>query len=152
MAKPDPRKQDALRRQGTLNPHPDAVTSPLFHDGDFFDPRDLLQVKYEMVRQVETENAPVSQAAREFGFSRPSFYHAQTAFQQGGLPGLLPQKRGPRQAHKLTPEVIEWIQQTRAAEPALGWPEVSRRIRERFGIQVHPRSVARGWARQQKKR
>src|SRR5438128_2265832 len=121
MARTDP-KQEILRRQGTLNPHPDSVTSPLFQNSDFFDSRDLLQIKYEMLRRVETEDAPVSQAVREFGFSRPSFYQAQTAFQQGGLNGLLPQKRGPRQAHKLTSEVIGFIQQIRGADPSLGWP------------------------------
>lgn len=152
MAKPDPRKPDALRRQGTLNPHPGAVASALFQDGDFFDPRDLLQVKYEMLRRMETENTPVSQAAREFGLSRPSFYQAQAAFQHGGLGGLIPQKRGPRQAHKLTPEVLQFLHQIRGADPSLGWLELARRIRERLGIQVHPRSVERAWARQQKKR
>lgn len=151
MAKPEP-KQDALRRQGTLNSHPESVTSPLFQDSDFFDPRDLIQIKYEMLRRVEAESAPISQAAQEFGLSRPSFYQAQTAFQQGGLRGLMPQKRGPRRAHKLTPEVLQFLDQIRVADPSLGWPELARRIRERFGIQVHPRSVERGWARQQKKR
>ena len=151
MPEPEP-KQEALRRRGTLNPHPESVTSPLFQNSDFFDPRDFLQIKYEMLRRVETENAPIGQAAQEFGLSRPSFYQAQTAFQQGGLSGLIPQKRGPRQAHKLTPEVIQFLEQIRAADPTLGWPELARRIRDRWGVQVHPRSVERGWARQQKKR
>jgi transposase len=151
MAKPDP-KPMALRRYGTLNPHPESVTSPLFQNSHFFDSRDLIQIKYEMLRRVQTENAPISQAAIEFGLSRPSFYQAQTTFQQGGLSGLIPQKRGPRQAHKLTPEVIQFLDPIRAADPSLGWPELARRIREHFGIQVHPRSVERAWARQQKKR
>ena len=43
-------KHEALRKQGTLNPVPQAVTDPLFEDSEFFDPHDLLQVKYEMVR------------------------------------------------------------------------------------------------------
>ena len=37
-------KRDALRRHGRLNPHPDAVTDPLFQTGDFFDSDDLVQV------------------------------------------------------------------------------------------------------------
>lgn len=151
MTKPHP-KPEALRRQGTLNPHPESVTSPLFQNSDFFDPRDLIQIKYEMLRRVETENAPIRQAAHEFGLSRPSFYQAQTTFQQSGLSGLIPQKRGPRQAHKLTPEVLQFLDPIRAADPSLGWPELARRIQERLGIQVHPRSVERAWARQQKKR
>src|SRR5713101_1882440 len=64
-------------------------------DSDFFDPHDLLQVKYEMLRRVRRDAVTVSQAARLFGFSRPSFYHARDAFTRGGLGALVPQKRGP---------------------------------------------------------
>jgi len=35
-----------LRKQGTLNPRPREVTDPLFAKDSFFDPRDLVQVKY----------------------------------------------------------------------------------------------------------
>ena len=52
---PDPaqqRKRQTLRRHGTLNPEPESVTDPLFHGNDFFDPNDLVQVKYEMLRRV----------------------------------------------------------------------------------------------------
>ena len=148
----DQRKQQALRAQGSLNPHPETVTSALFQNSDFFDPRDLVQVKYEMLRRVDAENQPISRAAQEFGFSRPSFYQAQAAFQQGGLSGLIPQKRGPRQAHKLTASVMKFVEQTRRAEPSLRWQELADRIEEQFGVNVHPRSIERGVAREQKKR
>ena len=36
-------------------------------------------------RWVEVDGKTVSDAARSFGFSRPSFYHAQTAFAEEGL-------------------------------------------------------------------
>src|SRR4051812_49751372 len=36
--------------QGTLNPRADDVRDPAFVDSEFFDPRDLVQVKYEMLR------------------------------------------------------------------------------------------------------
>lgn len=148
----DPRKQQALRAHGSLNPHPEAVTSALFQNSDFFDPRDLVQVKYEMLRRADAENQPVSRAAQEFGFSRPSFYQAQAAFQQSGLSGLIPQKRGPRQAHKLTASVMEFVEQTRRAEPSLRWQELAHRVKQRFGVTIHPRSIERGVARGQKKR
>ena len=70
----------------------------LFQGSDFFDPDDMVQVKYEMLRQVHVDNQPVSQAAREFGFSRPSFYQANSSFAKAGLAGLAPLKRGPRRA------------------------------------------------------
>ncbi len=69
-------KRQALRQTGTLNPRPDRVTDELFADSDFFDPNDLLQVKYEMLRRVRRDDFTVQQAAKVFGFSRPSFYMA----------------------------------------------------------------------------
>ena len=136
-------KRDALRQQGILNPRPHDVTHPLFQNSEFFDSRDLLQVKYEMLREVQVENRSVSQSAAAFGFSRPSFYQAQAAFAQDGLAGLIPHRRGPRGAHKLTPEVMAFVDEVRRAEPSRGIPELARRIEERFGLRVHPRSIER---------
>ena len=102
-------KTRALRQEASLHPHPEQVTDELFSTQEFFDARDLVQVKYEMLRRVQSEGQTVSQAAANFGFSRPSFYQAQAAFQQGGLPALMPQKRGPKQAHKLTAEVLGFL-------------------------------------------
>lgn len=147
-----PRKREVLQQQGTLNPRPQHVTHPLFQQNTFFDPRDLLQVKYEMLRQVRTENQTVRQAALAFGFSRPSFYQAQAAFEQGGMAGLLPRKRGPRHAHKLTAEVMKFLAQARAAEPALSALELAQQVEEHFGVRVHPRTVERRLRRPKKKR
>ncbi len=101
------RKRQALREGGTLNSRPERVTDDLFADSDFFDPIDILQVKYEMLRRVRVDDFAVSQAARLFGLSRPSFYHALESFKHSGLIGLVPQKRGPRGAHKLSQEVLD---------------------------------------------
>ena len=146
--KPVPKRQ-ILRRTGTLNPRPDRVTDELFTDGDFFDPNDLLQVKYEMLRRVRRDDFTVRQAAQLFGFSRPSFYQAQEAFIRGGLGALLPQKRGPRRAHKLSPKVVEFVEQAMAADPRA---DLVAAVQQRFGISVHRRSIERALARAKKKR
>jgi transposase len=147
-----PRKWEVLQQQGTLNPRAQDVTHPLFQQSAFFDPQDLLQVKYEMLRQVRTENQTVRQAALAFGFSRPSFYQAQAAFEQGGLPGLLPRKRGPQQAHKLTAAVMKFLAQARAAEPSLSAPGLAQQVAKHFGVRVHPRTIERRLRRPEKKR
>jgi transposase len=147
---PDP-KSLALRQQGCLNPHPQRVTDELFQTREFFDARDLVQVKYEMLRRVEADGLPVNQSAAAFGFSRPSFYQAQASFQQGGLPALMPQKRGPKQAHKLTAEVLAFIHQARQEDPSLRLTALVSRTQERYGIAVHPRSIERALVRSQKK-
>ena len=149
--KPDP-KGDALRQRGCLHPHPEMISDELFISTEFFDPRDLLQVKYEMLRRVLADGQTVSQTAASFGLSRPSFYQAKAAYEEGGLPALLPRKPGPRRAHKLSEEVVETLRETLDMEPdsnAIGLAEL---VKKRFGISVHPRSIERALARQEKKR
>jgi transposase len=148
---PDPKLQ-CLREQGTLNPRPQAVADDLFAERPFFDPRDLMQVKYEMLRRVEKDGQSVTEAAAKFGFSRPSFYQAQSALAQGGLAGLLPHKRGPKQARKLSADVMDFIRQARQQDPTLRAVDLASRIKERFAVAVHPRTIERGLARDQKKR
>jgi transposase len=145
-------KQRRLRQFGTLHARPEAVIHPLFQDSEFFDARDSLQVKYEMLRLVSVENGSVSAAAKAFGFSRPSFYQAQAAFEQRGLAGLIPQKPGPRGGHKLTPTVMEFLRQARLAEPALRAEHLASLVKENFGLEVHPRSIERQFLRQKKPR
>src|SRR3954464_6965660 len=127
-------KRLILRQQGTLNPRPADGTHEAFRNSNFFDPQDLLQVKYEMLRFVDIDKAPISQAAKAFGFSRPSFYQAQSAFQQAGLAGLLPHKRGPRAGHKLTPELMTFVVQLRTADPDISVSQLAGRIAEEFGV------------------
>jgi transposase len=145
-------KRKSLQRQGTLNPRPDEVTQTLFHANDFFDAEDMIQVKYEMLRQVRVERQPISQSAKAFGFSRPSFYQAQQAYAQNGLSGLIPQKRGPRSGHKLTGEVMEFLNQARAEDSFLRIDRLVQMVKEKFGVVVHPRSIERQLLRQKKRR
>lgn len=148
---PDDAKLRSLREQGAVNPRPQAVTDDLFAASEFFDPRDLVQVKYEMLRRVQSDGQPVSRAAAAFGFSRPSFYQALATFQQGGLPALIPHKRGPKQAHKLTAEVLAFVRQLRQENASWRPADLAARVQQRYGITIHPRSVERALARSQKK-
>ena len=149
--RPDSKAQ-ALRQAGVLNPHPQRVGDPLFGEHDFFDPRDLIQVKYEMVRRVQVEGQSIQQAARAFGFSRPSFYKTQSLLEREGLPGLIPRRRGPRQPHKLTAEVMAHVGRVLTEDPTLGARALVEQIEMRFGLRVHPRTVERALNRGQKKR
>jgi transposase len=149
---PDDAKLRSLREQGAANPRPQAVTDNLFAHSEFFDPRDLLQVKYEMLRRVEKDGQTVTEAAVGFGFSRPSFYQAQSALAQRGLAGLIPLKRGPKQARKVSAAVLEFAKQARRDDPSLSTRDLVGRIQESFAVTVHPRTIERGLARDQKKR
>jgi transposase len=138
---PNPKKIEALRSFGALNRHPQKVLHPLFAEHDFFDPNDMVQLKYETVRAVEVDGRPIAQAALDFGLSRPTIYEAQQNFRQDGIGGLLPQKRGPKKARKLTPEVRFYLDELVASEPDLKATALVQRVRRRFGIVLHPRTV-----------
>ena len=146
-SRPEDPKVAALREARALNPRPEAVTDEEFLAEEFLDARDLVQVKYEMVRRVRAEGQPVSAAAAAFGFSRPSWYAAAGALDREGLPGLLAERPGPRRAHKLTAEIVEFMEQALQEDPSLRAAGLAAAVTDRFGITVHPRSVGRALAR-----
>jgi len=145
---PTDSKTKALRSRGCLHPRPHQVTDLLFLNSDFFDARDLVQVKYEMLRHARVDQAPVAACAAAAGFSRPTFYEAKAAFQRAGVQGLVPAKPGPRRAHKLSDEVVDFLQKAGTTRPA----ELAELVQRHFGRTVHPRSVERALARREKKR
>jgi len=140
-----------LHKQRTLNSDPSEVKAPLFHDNEFFDPRDLMQVKYEMLRQAKQAGSSVKDTATAFGFSRVAFYQMRHEFEQNGLAGLLPRQRGPKAAHKLGDEIMEFVKQALVQDPSLRTPALVEMVKERFGVAVHRRSIERALARRQKK-
>jgi transposase len=144
--RPDP-KEAALAGARCLNPHPERVRDPGFLASDFFDARDAAQVKYEMVRRVKADGAPVTEAVAAFGYSRPSYYQAAAALEASGLDGLVPARPGPRGGHKLTEEILAWAEERLTAAPALRPAQLAGPIEEAFGVRVHPRSIERALAR-----
>ncbi|MDP2871234.1 MAG: helix-turn-helix domain-containing protein [Bacillota bacterium] len=143
---------EQLRRYHALHPRPEAVYDDLFVSSNpFFDPRDVVQVKYEMLRRVHHDEVPIAHAAARFGLSRPTFYEAQSAFLGGGLPALLPQRPGPRRAHKLTDEVMAFVDVAVSDDPSLRGPALAALIWQRFKVKVHPRSIERRLAQRRKR-
>ncbi len=147
----DPKLQ-SLQKSHTLHPRPDKVRHPLFLAGGFFDARDLLQVKYEALRTHQADGQSLSQVARDFGLSRPTVYEAKSLLARHGLDGLVPRKSGPKTAHKFTAEVLAFLQAARAQEPAISGKELARRVKQRFQLRVHPRSIERALVGHQEKR
>ena len=140
-------KEESLRASRALNPRPDAVVDAAFAGSEFLDARDMVQVKYEMVRRVRVEGEAVAGTAAAFGFSRPSWYAAAAALDEHGLPGLLPARPGPRRAHKLTDEVVAELRAALAADPSLRTADLVALAAERFDVRVHPRSIERALTR-----
>ncbi|MFH1740622.1 MAG: helix-turn-helix domain containing protein [bacterium] len=145
-------KADSLNRKGALNRNPERVTDKNFQEDEFFDPRDMVQVKYEMLRQVSKEQKSVTQASASFGMSRFSFYQAQSILEREGLPGLVPKKPGPRGRHKLNSEVMTFIKDKLKGNPSLKVQEILNLVKNRFALIVHQRTVERALVDAKKKR
>ena len=143
-------KTESLRAARSLNPRPDAVADAAFAGSEFLDARDLVQVKYEMVRRVRVEGESVAATAEAFGFSRPSWYAAAAALDEEGLPGLLPARPGPRRAHKLTEDVVADLRGALDADSSLRTADLVARVESRFALRVHARSVERALARSER--
>jgi transposase len=140
----------ALRDQGGINPSPQKVRDPLFLNDVFFDPHDIIQVKYELLRRVQIEGMSITDAVKNFGFSRLSFYRILAVFEKLGLVGLVPKKRGPREAHKITAPVLKFINNKIQNAPAINSIELKKAIKDKFGLSVHPRSIERALLRKKK--
>nr|WP_249795128.1 helix-turn-helix domain-containing protein [Bradyrhizobium sp. Oc8] len=126
-----------------LNPAPEKVGDPKFQENDFFDPRDIVQVKYEMLRRVSVDKMSVTEVSDEYGVSRPTFYQAKADFEDAGLAGLVPRKRGPRGPHKIQGDVLAFLKaQVEPGEPIRA-RALANQLRTEFGLDIHPRTIER---------
>ncbi len=140
----DEDRRQRLKQEGTLHPNPEKVIADLVEKSPFFNPNDLMQMKYEMLRSVHVDQQSIATAAHTFGLSRVAYYHARNQYQEHGLAGLLPRKRGPKHPHKFTPEIMSFIEEKLATiEQPPDWKLLSKEIEGRFGILTHPRSIER---------
>lgn len=141
-ARRDP-KTAALLQEGTLNPFPEKVGDPKFQGAEFFDARDVVQVKYEMLRRASVDNVSVTQVTAEYGVSRPTYYQAKASFDEAGVSGLVPKKRGPRGPHKLQGELLAFLEERHAPGQPIGARALADSIRQMFSVDVHPRTIER---------
>jgi transposase len=136
-------KADALAEDGTLHPAPEKVCDPKFQEGGFFDPRDVVQVKYEMLRRVSVENASVTDVSDEYGVSRPTYYQAKADFDEAGITGLVPKKRGPRGPHKIQAELLAFLRTQVAPGGPIRARDLAQLVQKEFGLDIHPRTIER---------
>jgi len=142
-AQKDASKASALLEEGTLNPSPEKVGDPKFQGNEFFDPRDLVQVKYEMLRRVSLDTASVSDVTDEYGVSRPTYYQAKASFDEAGVAGLVPKKRGPHGPHKLHGELLAFVEKQHVPGTPIRARDLAEAIRKEFSVEVHPRTIER---------
>jgi transposase len=136
-------KEDTLRKTGCFNNNYENVSAGIFKSSPFFDKKDIVQVKYEMIRAVSKEEGSITEIADVYGFSRKSYYQINEAYETGGLYALIPKKTGPKKPHKLTPEVTEFIDSYLADHKNAKALEISMQLEIEKGIKIHPRTIYR---------
>ena len=136
-------KRDALIEGGTFNPAPDKVRDPKFLGGEFFDPRDAVQVKYEMLRRVSVDKLSITEASDEYGVSRPTYYQAKANFDTAGIAGLVQDKPGPRGPHKLDDDIMAFLKARLVPGEPVRARELARLVRNELNIELHPRTIER---------
>jgi transposase len=118
------------------------VRAPLFWEHPtFFDVRDELQVKYEMLRSHFVDQQPVATACATFGYSRQTFYVLRQRFARRGIAGLRDGRPGPVGPRKCTPQVVAFLQAQRAADATLPVTALMERLARERGVRLHRRTV-----------
>ncbi len=146
-------KPQELRRSGTLNPAHASVRAALFVEHPtFFDARDELQVKYEMLRAQVVDGQGVTEVSRAFGYSRQTVYLVRDRFRARGLMGLRDHRPGPVGPSKCTPEVLAYLDQERAKEPTVSAAALVERLARARGVRLHRRTVERVLGRARRKK
>lgn len=151
MARAEDPKVTRLRQSRTLHPSPGEVRDAIFLANPFFDPRDLLQVRYEIVRRIRVDRQSIKRTAANFGVTPPTVYAAQQRFLQAGLTGLLHLKSGPKGGWKATPEVLRFLSELAETEGPLSYRELAGRVQERFGKTIDSSTIFRALQRAEKK-
>ena len=114
-----------------------------FRAGEFFDPRDVVQVKYELLRRVSVDKLSITEASDEYGVSRPTYYQTKADFDTAGIAGLVPAKPGPRGPHKVDDEVLAFLRTRVVAGEPLRARVLAKLVRDNLDIELHPRTIER---------
>jgi transposase len=136
-------KIEILISNGTYNKNYKKITNTKFVTNSFYDPMDIVQVKYEMLKEIIDSKQSIKRISKEFGFSRTSFYKIKEAYESRGLSALIPQKTGPKKPKKLTEFYQEYIDEYIVKNPKASSNEVTEILKKDTGISINKRTVER---------
>lgn len=132
-----------LEKEGFLNPKPDRIVHPLFKTLSFFDPLDLPQVRYELLRCARGGECSVLAACEEFGFSREYFYKLDRTFMERGYVALLGSQVGRRPLIALNQEIVSYVVMEKMKRPKASGDELRKEIEKLYKVECSTRTVER---------
>ncbi len=136
-------KYEFLEKEGLLNQKPERISPSVFAENDFFDPLDITQVRYEMLRSARIGKTSVAKACKLFGFSREYFYRLERNFMAHGLVSLLGSPKGRRPLIAVNQEVVNFIVHRRIDNPKLSGDDLRNDILRLYKINCSRRTVER---------
>jgi len=136
-------KKKFLEREGLINPKPERVSHPFFETLNFFDPLDLPQVRYEMIRAARVENNSVAKACKLFGFSREYFYKLERSFMARGYVALLGSTMGRRPIIALNQEIVNFIVHRKIEQPTISGENLRQELQKLYHVDCSRRTVER---------
>lgn len=95
-----------------------------------------------MPRQPTAQGLTFLRSCEGFG----SVPYIEASFDKGGVAGLVPRKRGPRGPHKLQGQALAFLQQQLVAGEPVRARELATLVRQKFDLNVHPRTIERAVA------
>lgn len=129
-----------------LHPAPEQVHDERFQEqGGFFDPKDIVQVKYELLRLCQVEGSDVASACGRFGFSRTTYYKVYDAFVHGGIPALMGRPKGRPKPIKLNEIVLGYLIAEKAKNPKLAASQMVAYVMNRYNVQLSERMIQHVW-------
>ena len=143
-------KHEVLQKNGTYNKNFTKVKEQRFINDDFYDPRDLVQVKYEMLRAARETERSIDDIVGNYGFSRSGFYKIKSSFEKEGVSAFVPNKTGPQNARKLTKEHQQFIDSYLMDNPGTSSDSMAVILKVERGLEVSKRTIERYRRRQGK--
>ena len=136
-------KKEILMKNGTFNKNYKKVTEEKFSEGGFYDPMDIVQVRYEMIKETERGGKTIDRISNAYGYSRASYYHIRDNFNKNGMSALIPERTGPKDASKLTGDLREFINEYIGRAPSASSSKIAKAIEQSKGVSVSKRTVER---------
>ncbi len=139
----DTNKIEFFKSVGILNTKPERIIHSMFQNNEFFDPLDLIQVRYEMLRGPRSEKITVSEACKQFGYSREYFYSLDRDFNSRGFAGIMTSIMGRPPIIAQNPEIINYILQRKFADSSLTGEDLRLELKSKFQLECSRRTVER---------
>ena len=136
-------KEERLKSTHTFNPNYDKINDPTFASSDVLDTRDLLQVRYEMVRSVRIDKDSPKDVASRFGVSEATLRRHIRDLRDGGMIALVPDIRGPKGQHSLNDEEIQYIESYLVKHPDASGGQVHSALVQEKQSEVSKRTIER---------